>query len=229
MPRRSVQIEFLRSPTNVSVIVPNAQPVVPVQPEPKPAPPPPVAPPPAPVDNSKQIQEQLDYLQNLLNDVGRTVEDLKEQHRSTAHELHETAVELAVVAASWLTRVAIDADNFAVDDLVRDMIARLHDEQPVRIRLNRDDANLLMSLKESSADTPEFSNADVEFIPDDTLQRGVIRAESDRTTLITDLDGRLDDIRQTWMENLNETQTERRADESNGRELRRFPDRRHTA
>ena len=239
MSKPTIQLEFRRRPDNVAVLLPHAPPADSAQQpaEPK-SPPPPVSDPattsaPAAVapeaDNAERIQEQLEYLQNLLNDVGRAVEDLQDQHRNTTTEMQETAVELAVVAASWLTRAAIDADEFAVDDLVREMVAHLQHEKPVRIFMNRDDANLLMSLKESSSDTPEFSNADIEFVTNDELQRGAIRAESDRTTLITDLDGRLAEIRQLWMENLNETQTERRADESTGRKLKRFPDRRHSA
>lgn len=224
MTGHTVQLSFRRSPAQVSVLNADA----PTKPAPKPQPAPQPQPEPQP-DNSQQLQEQLDYLQNLLNDVGRSVEELHDQHRNTIREMQETTIELATVAASWLTRAAIDADVFAVDDLVRDMIERLHNEQPIRIHMNRDDANLLSSLKESSSDTPDFSNADVEFVADDRLSRGTVRAESTRTTLVTDLDERLAEIRQIWMENLNETQTERRADESTGRALKRFPDRRNSA
>lgn len=191
---------------------------------------PPVAEPvakPEPEDDGK-IAEQLVWLQQLLNDIGVAVEDLQQQHRDTIAEMQQTTVELAIVAASWIVGVAIDENMFAIDDLVRSMIDQLHREQPIRIHLNSDDAALLNALK-SSSETQTFSDAEVEFLPAPELARGIVRAESSRSTLVTDMEDRLADIRRIWMENLNETQTERRADDPAGRGFRRFPERRHTA
>ncbi|MCA9049087.1 MAG: hypothetical protein KDA89_10195 [Planctomycetaceae bacterium] len=175
-----------------------------------------------------RITEQLNYLQELLNNIGVAVEELQQQHRDSLTELQQAAVELAVVAASWIVGAAIDADIFAVDDLVAQMVAQLHREQPIRIFLNPDDAILLEHLRGSS-DVPQFAAAEIEFVPEPELSRGICRAESSRTTLVTDMDDRLAEIRRIWMENLNETQTERRTDDPTGRRFRRFPDRRHTA
>ncbi len=177
---------------------------------------------------AKQLEEQLEYLRQLLNEVGVAVDDLQQQHRESLTEMQQATVELSVVAASWIVGAAIDADMFAVDDLVSAMIDRLHKEQPIRIFLNPEDANLLNHLR-SSSDAEAFANSDVEFLPDAELARGIVRAESARSTLMTDMDDRLADIRRLWMENLNESQTERRADDPAGRRFRRFPERRHTA
>lgn len=194
---------------------------------------PPVAPPPqpAPADetaDTDKIAEQLSYLQQLLNEVGFSIEELQQQHRDTLTELQQASIELAVSAASWIVGAAIDANQFAIDDLVQAMVDRLNTDEPIRVMMNPDDAELLNMLR-NSADAKEFAAANVEYVKDTQLKRGEVRAESARLTLMTDMDERLADIRQIWLENLNDTQTERRADDPAGRGLRRFPERRHTA
>lgn len=213
------RISLSQSPVSVRMVtVTSESPVSPHVPEPAPATP----------SNEELIAEQLNYLQQLLNDIGMAIDDLQQQHRESLTELQQTTVELSVAAASWIVGAAIDADMFAVDDLVASMVRHLHKEQPVRIFLNPEDVSLLNHLIESS-DTSQLAAADVEVAADTALARGNCRVASARTTLVTDLDDRLADIRRIWMENLNETQTERRADDPAGRGFRRFPDRRHTA
>ena len=197
------------------------------QPPPSSQPQPATPPAEPPADNDK-LAQQLEYLQQLLNEVGLAVEDLQQQHRDSMTEMQVATIELSIAAASWIVGVAIDRNMFAIDDLVNSMVEQLNREQPIRVYLNTDDANLLTGLK-ASADTPRFAEADVEFIAEPGMARGIVRAESTRSILTTDLDDRLADIRRIWMENLNDTQTERRADDPAGREFRRFPERRHTA
>ncbi|MEQ9408618.1 MAG: FliH/SctL family protein [Fuerstiella sp.] len=182
----------------------------------------------AAAEEAARLEQQLEFLRQLLNEVGVAIEELQQQHRNTLTEMQQTTVELAVIAASWIVGAAIDADMFAVDDLVASMIQQLHKAESIRVYLNPDDANLLEHLRHSS-DAISFARADVEFIPDAQLSRGIVRAESPRSALVTNMDDRLAEIRRIWMENLNETQTERRADEPAGGKFRRFPERRHTA
>ncbi|GAB5440159.1 MAG: hypothetical protein Fues2KO_05080 [Fuerstiella sp.] len=186
-------------------------------------PPPPSAPGP-----QEQLAAQLTALQQLVNEVGIAIEDLQEQHRTTLSELQQVAVELAVVAASWLTGAALERDQFAVDDLVDSMIGELHREQPLQICLNPADAQLLELLR-NSPDAAALTAENVEYVTDPKLPRGQVRAESARSILVADMDERLTDIRQNWLENLNDTQTERRADDPHGRAFRRFPERRNSA
>ncbi|MCA9085101.1 MAG: hypothetical protein KDA81_13650 [Planctomycetaceae bacterium] len=221
-----VRVTLQQSPSGVRI----------VRSGPKPKPAPPKGPTPeeqqaaarAVEEQNERLTQQLNYLQELLNSVGGAVEDLQQQHRASLTEMQQAAVELSVVAASWIVGAAIDADMFAVDDLVAQMVAQLHREQPIRIFLNPDDVTLLEHLRNSS-DVPQFAAAEVEFVPEPALARGICRAESSRTTLMTDMDDRLAEIRRIWMENLNDTQAERRTDDPSGRRFRRFPDRRHTA
>ncbi|MEO2018096.1 MAG: FliH/SctL family protein [Fuerstiella sp.] len=183
---------------------------------------------PATPSKEELIAEQLNYLQQLLNDIGASIEELQQQHRETLAEMQQATVELSITAASWIVGAAFGADVFAVDDLVASMVRHLHKEQPVRILLNPEDATLLNELIENS-EAGQLVDTEIEVVPETAMIRGNCRVESARTTLVMDLEDRLADIRRIWMENLNETQTERRADDPAGRGFRRFPDRRHTA
>ncbi len=215
----SIQLQLNRSPSVVRVSACYDTKTGPPQPKPSPQ---------EEAAAAAQLKQQLEYMRQLLNEVGVAVEDLQQQHRQSLTEMQQATVELSVVAASWIVGAAIDADMFAVDDLVAAMVDKLHKEQPIRVFMNPEDAALLNHLR-SSSDAEDFANADVEFLPEAELARGIVRAESARSTLMTDMDDRLADIRRIWMENLNDTQTERRADDPAGRGFRRFPERRHTA
>ena len=213
------RIALSRSPLSVRMVTVTSQPA----PEHRPQEQTPTAP-----AKDELIAEQLNYLQQLLNDIGAAIVELQQQHRETLTEMQQATVELSITAASWIVGAAIDADVFAVDDLVASMVRHLHKEQPVRVFLNPQDATLLNELIDSS-EADQLVDSEIEVASDGELTRGNCRVESARTTLVMDLEDRLADIRRIWMENLNETQTERRADDPAGRGFRRFPDRRHTA
>lgn len=178
-------------------------------------------------DSTQPTAQQINQLQDLLSQVSEAVFELQQQHRSTLNEMQQVAVELSVSAASWLTGVAIDAGQFAVDDLIRMALHRLEADLPVRVHLNPADHELLKKLlsEGDTSDQLEHMNC----VNDPGLPRGGCRVESGRRILVSDMESRLEEIRLQWMENLDATQIERRGDGSHGGTLRRFPDRRETA
>jgi hypothetical protein len=172
-------------------------------------------------------EEELTELKQLLADTSEQVLELQEQHRQSLHELQEVAVELATAAASWLVGFAIERDHFAVDDLIRSAVHQLEADQPVRVRLNPADHELLTNLMREPASRHLLEN--ISCFDDATLERGSCRVESGRRILLTDMNSRLEQIRRLWMEKLDDSQVERRGDGSASRTLRRFPERRETA
>jgi flagellar biosynthesis/type III secretory pathway protein FliH len=165
-------------------------------------------------------------LDESLRQVLDAVDQLHEQRRQSLEELQQVSVELAIAAASWILGVAIDADQFAVDDLVRRAIERLDADTGINVRLHPDDLSLLMRLQDESTGAAEFP---AEFRPDPALPRGSCRVAAGRQTLLSDMDSRLEDIRRIWLESLDASQIERRRDGANASALRRFPERRETA
>jgi hypothetical protein len=171
--------------------------------------------------------EELTDLRQMLADTAELVMELQDQHRQSLQEMQEVAVELATAATSWLTGVAIDRGEFAVDDLIRKALHQMEIDQPVRVRLNPADHDLLKNLMRDPAGRRMLEN--VSCFDDSTLSRGTCRVESGRRIVLSDMESRLEDIRRSWMEKLDDSQVERRGDGSTSRTLRRFPERRETA
>ena len=171
--------------------------------------------------------EEISRLQQLLADATEAIQELQAQQRQSLSETQEVAVELAAAAASWLVGVAIDRSMFAIDDLIMKSLDQLGVSQPVKIRLNPADHTLLQMLMKDPACPPEL--AEVLYAGDHAVPRGSVRVESGRRILLTDMNTRLEEVRRTWMEKLDESQIERRGDDSVARTLRRFPERRETA
>ena len=172
-------------------------------------------------------EEEVAGLKTLLASTAEMVMELQEQHRQSLSEMQEVAVELASAAASWLVGVAIDRNDFAIDDLIRQALQQMEIDQPVRVRLNPADHELLKTLIKDPEGRGILAN--VSCADDPGMVRGSCRVESGRRILLSDMNSRLEDIRRSWMEKLDDSQIERRGDGSASRTLRRFPDRRETA
>lgn len=172
-------------------------------------------------------EEELAELRQMLANTSELVLELQDQHRQSLHEMQEVAVELATAATSWLTGVAIDRGEFAVDDLIRKALHQMEIDQPVRVRMHPADHELLKNLMRDPAGRRMLEN--VSCVDDPSLSRGACRVESGRRVVLSDMDSRLENIRRAWMEKLDDSQVERRGDGSTSRTLRRFPERRETA
>lgn len=170
--------------------------------------------------------EEISRLQGLLVDAAEAVQELQAQHHQSLGEMQEVAVELATAAASWLVGYAIDRDMFAVDDLILKALEHLELNQSVKVLLNPADHNLLQALLSDPVSRQQLEL--VSCKKDESIPRGSVRVESGRQILLTDMHTRLEEIRRTWMEKLDDTQIERRGDGSASRTLRRFPERRET-
>ncbi|MCA9063402.1 MAG: hypothetical protein KDA96_10095 [Planctomycetaceae bacterium] len=163
----------------------------------------------------------------LLTDLAESVEEIRQQRRQTLEEMQQVAIELSMAATSWLVGAAIDADQFAVDDLIRTGMARLDLDDAVQVELNPADHDLLQRLLEESPDPGLVERITV--IRDSALPRGSCRISSGRKSLVSDLESRLEAIHRSWLENMDDSQIERRRNGRDGRTLRRFPERRETA
>ncbi len=172
-------------------------------------------------------EEELADLRQLLINAADQAAELRQIQRQSLDELQEVAIELAAGAASFLVGYAIDNNVFAIDELVKKALHQMEADQPVRVRLNPADHELLKSLLKD----PETARIlkDVSCVDDDSINRGGCRIEAGRRILVSDMHSRMEDIRRAWLEKLDDSQIERRGDGSASRTLRRFPDRRETA
>jgi len=171
---------------------------------------------------------EVDQLKQLFGGLNVAIEDLQRQQRQSIQELQHVAIELAAAAASWLTQAAIDRDQFNLEQLITSSIEQLGGTSLITVRLNPQDHELWMQLQKENGITAETS-VEVEYVSDASLARGSCTTESQDISLVTDLETRLASVRQAWLENLDDAQTERRATGRDGWEPGRVPDRRETA
>lgn len=161
----------------------------------------------------------------------RIVEELRthdQRQAQTLQEMQQVAIELAVAAASHLVYSKIESDDFGIEDLVRSAIAPAADEHAVTVVLNPADHGLLQRRQSQLAAADAL--ADLAFQIDETLPRGSCRVVSaEGAAWQTDISERLANIRKHWLDELDESQVERRKTQVSDSSLRRFPDRRETA
>jgi len=96
------------------------------------------------------------------------------------------------------------------------------------VRLNPQDLNLLQA--QAAKGTVPWNSTQIQLVADASVSRGGLHLETEAgRILLSDVVSRLSEVRQQWMENIDDTQVERRRVQEDSESLRRFPDRRETA
>lgn len=140
------------------------------------------------------------HLRTALEQVRAAVAELHAGRAEHVTELQRVAVEMAATIAARLLHDTVTAGEFPIDAKVRDMLAQLGDDEPVAVRLNPADLQL---LKQRLAGDPLLSDrADPRFVADDELARGACRVEGRESMLVSDLARELEDIREDLLRSL---------------------------
>lgn len=139
-------------------------------------------------------------LRAALEQVRVAVAELHTTSAARVSELQRVAVEMAATIAARLLHDTVATGEFPIDAKVRDMIAQLGDDEPVAVRLNPADLQL---LKQRLAGDPLLSDrADPRFVADAELARGSCRVEGRESMLVSDLARELEDIREDLLRSL---------------------------
>ena len=164
----------------------------------------------------------------LLAALISAVEELDQQRRQALSEMQQAAIELALAVAAQIVHAAVDRDEFGVERLVEEAIARMPAGGPIHVALHPDDRNLLTArIEESKNGSPFGERVALEARSD--MPRGCCRASSPDAEILSQIDGQFADLRELLLERLDDAQIERRRPQADGRGLRRFPERRETA
>jgi len=166
-------------------------------------------------------------LQALLGAMEHSVHEAEQMRRQSLEEFQQLAVELAVTIAGELVFRAIDADQFDVGGLVSAAVDRLGLDAPLTVALHPLDIGLLDAAEPD--EPPVWRTGTLTLRPDPTLPRGHCRASNGATVLLSEFAPRLEEIRDSLLEGLDDAQIERRQSAGIGSALKRFPDRRETA
>src|SRR6266849_10648518 len=152
-------------------------------------------------DLEKSLQEDREMIRRALDALRQTAANLENRQQQYLGEMRQAVVELAVALASRILREKIRAEDFAVEAMVRETVAKWEPNQPVTVHLNPADLRLLERRLGSEEPTlPEDSQ--VRLFADATLERGQCRAESGDVTVLSQWQTQLEELRQHLLENM---------------------------
>lgn len=163
------------------------------QPDPTPEP---ASPPPTDLwvtEIGAQLAADRRAIEGVLASVRAATDELRTQHAERMDQWRAAAVELAVSIAAKLLHERIAADEFAVEQMIRDMAADMTDDEVVSVRLHPKDLELLEKRLDGQ---PLLSGPDdPHLIADPTLGRGECRVEGRSSLSLSDLPRQLGQIR----------------------------------
>jgi len=167
-------------------------------------------------------------LRPLLQSIAESLETIDQRRQQSLLEMQQVAIELAIAVASQLVFQAIDSEHFAVEKLVQRAIESMGTEAIPVVFLHPQDLELLR--KRLLQQPAPWSSEQITFHNDPGVSRGGCRVENDAgRMLVSDIGLQLSEIRRHWMEELDDSQVERRTTAGEVAALRRFPDRREIA
>jgi len=167
-------------------------------------------------------------LRPLLQTIAESLETIDQRRQQSLLEMQQVAIELAVAVASQLVFQAIDSEHFAVEKLVHRAIESMGIGAIPVISLHPQDLELLQ--KRLTQEPAPWSSEQITFHSDPGVSRGGCRVENEAgRMLVSDIGLQLSEIRRHWMEELDDSQVERRKTSGEVAALRRFPDRREIA
>lgn len=163
----------------------------------------PVPPPPTDLwvtEIGAQLAADRRAIEGVLESVRTATDELRKQHAERMAQWRTAAVELAVSIAAKLLHERITADEFAVEQMIRDMAADMTDDEVVSVRLHPKDLELLENRLDGQ---PLLSEADdPHLIADPTLGRGECRVEGRASLSLSDLPRQLGQIREDLLRSI---------------------------
>ena len=136
------------------------------------------------------INEERRQIAAVLAGLTTAATTLRQDVERMRGEMTAAAVELAAAIASRLIHKVIDADAFGVEELVRELTARLDGERAVTMFLHPDDLKLLQ--RPGPALPPDGRT--IQWTADQTLARGDCRAVCGDVSLFSQLKVQLMDL-----------------------------------
>lgn len=149
-------------------------------------------------DQNASIGQQL---LAVCEQISLGMEQLHGQQKDQLEQLQSTAIELAIAATEAVLNASIGERRVSLEGIVSQLVGELGSESPVAVYLNPVDAVAL----QMATTRPDVSKtlANVKVIAAADVPAGTCRVTNAASTLKTDLQSRLNAIRDQWMESLN--------------------------
>lgn len=149
----------------------------------------------------REMAADRKLIQTTLANLQARINDLHAQQTANLGGLQNAAIELALTIAAQLLHREVTAEEFPVEQMVRDMAGQLLDDEPATIWLNPDDLKL---LERRLGGQPLLPGPDApRLVADSSLQRCECRVEGGHgALLISDPARHLQEIRDDLLRNL---------------------------
>lgn len=149
----------------------------------------------------REMAADRKLIQTTLGNLQARITDLHAQQTANLGGLQNAAIELALTIAAQLLHREVTAEEFPVEQMVRDMAGQLMDDEPATIWLNPDDLKL---LERRLGGQPLLPGPDAaKLVADSSLQRCECRVEGGHgALLISDPARHLQEIRDDLLRNL---------------------------
>jgi hypothetical protein len=173
-------------------------------------------------------EEEWRVIEAAFAAIDEQVQEIEQRRQQSLVELRQAAVELAVSIASRFLHERIEAGEFAVEELVEQLLAKCEGSKALEIRLHPADVELLERRSQGKT-VPWRSHAGYKLVADAALKRGDCRIDAGEFSVLSLIELQLSELRQHLLENLDDARIERRQTQGGNSSLRRYPDRRETA
>jgi flagellar biosynthesis/type III secretory pathway protein FliH len=148
----------------------------------------------------KEIAADRERIQTTLASLRQSLDELRTKKDAQLGALRNVAVELSLTIATQLLHRVVTAEEFPVENMVRDMAAQLGSESRFTVHLHPDDLKL---LEKRLGGEPLLPDATARLVADANLKRCEGRVEGgDGTMLISDAARQLQEIREELLRNL---------------------------
>lgn|GEM_PF-2097657 len=158
----------------------------------------------------KQLQQERAAIQAVLDSVTAALQEFQRRETQRLTEMQQVAIELAVAIASRLTHAKIQAGDFGIEGLVREVLEQVDRQQPATLYLHPQDMALLERRAEDEPTLFATGQA-VRLTADPALGRGNCRAEWGDVSILSAWQQQLPEIQQHLLRGITDARAGHRA------------------
>ncbi|MBC7819699.1 MAG: hypothetical protein IAG10_22685 [Planctomycetaceae bacterium] len=140
----------------------------------------------------EQLHQQREVLARSLVEIQRVMHTTDERLNVLLGDVREATIELAHAIATKLVFEQIDSDRFPIENLVHEVLSRIHSRDATVVRLHPDDLALLQEFPVIRSAGDERA---LQYIADATLQRGDCKATAGEIKVVYELRHQIEEIR----------------------------------
>lgn len=156
-------------------------------------------------ENRRLLAQQGQLIEQTLRGLTEVVRGLELREQQRVAEMQRATVELATAIAEKLLHERLAEGNFPIEQVVREVLAKLKPAQSATVYLNPEDLELLAAR---CGRTELLPGKELRLVADPGMKRGSCRAESGEVNVNSTLQMQLQMIRERLTERLHHARIE---------------------